>query len=74
MSVTVMSSDLFQIWFLCLVLEYKKLIGEIMFSVPTPTEHQKNIKQLHPKFRMAIMPSYGTGHLENFFSRRNRSI
>ena len=46
------------------------LIGEIMFSVPTATEHQKNIKQLHPKFRMAIMPSYGTSHLENFFCRR----
>ena len=26
----------------CSVLEYKVLIGEIMFSVPTATEHQKN--------------------------------
>ena len=75
MSVTVMSLDLFQILFLCSVLEYKVLIGEIMFSVPIATEHKKkHIKQLHPKFRMAIMPSCGTSHSENFFSRRNRSI
>ena len=42
MLVTVMSLDLFEILFLCSVLEYKVVIGEIMFSVPTATEHQKH--------------------------------
>ena len=44
MSVTVKSLDLFQILFFvfCSVFEYKVLIGGIVFSVPTATEHQKH--------------------------------
>ena len=62
------------ILFLCSILEYEVLVGEIIFSVPTATVHQKKHKAVASKFRMAIMPSNGTGHLYNFFSRRNRSI